>query len=258
MNKPNNNKPKHPQLFLFDITPTNICIHEAISAPKKTPKMLEIEVAHGEDIQVILHTKYVIEKKSTYEIGQELKCAQTSIVNWVNLFNIPMRGYSERAKLFSQSDVFRSNMSRLVKQRWESDDYRKRHSEQLKQRWNSPAFRENMEKIFQSDECRKKRSKTTKQLWQSAEFREKQGKALRAVIQTEEHRDKLKEAFRKRGQSKEYKKKLSESAKKRWALEENRKEASRLTKRCWENPPVCPKKSQWTMAFTQQTRSSHF
>ena len=99
MNKSHKDKPKHPQLFLFNITPTNIHVHEAtISVPKKTPKMLEIEAEHGEDIQNLLHRKYIVDKKSTYDIEKELKCPQPTIRYWMKKFNIPIRSLKESVK----------------------------------------------------------------------------------------------------------------------------------------------------------------
>jgi len=63
--------------------------------PDKTPKMLEIEERFGRELDEILREDYVVKKKSTYTLSQKFAIDATTICNWLRVYGLPIRNYSE-------------------------------------------------------------------------------------------------------------------------------------------------------------------
>jgi transposase/5-methylcytosine-specific restriction endonuclease McrA len=116
-----------------------------------------------------LYQLYIVDKKSSIEIGLIYDVSSTTIIRWLNQYNIQVRDTSENNKIYFDLHDGRETFRKRMLKQWESrdDEFIKKYSDNMKRLLSDEEWMENRERkmkiLWSDDEYRKMRSETTRQ-----------------------------------------------------------------------------------------------
>jgi transposase len=141
---------------------------ESQEGHNKTSKMLDIEQRKGESIEVLLR-RMLDEQKTYEEIATALEVTDSTIYNWVNLFNLPTQP---------------KNRSEISAKMWKNPEIRQKIIDGQRADWQDPVRREAKINKIQSPEARIKRGQSLKKYWNEHPERLKQLKVTLSQRET--------------------------------------------------------------------------
>jgi hypothetical protein len=140
-----------------------------------------------------LYEQYILLKKSTAQIGEEINCGSETIRYWLNKYNIPVRNRTEARKYAKKPNTTRGpsseetkrKISNSLKRRWQDNEFYCSHINDIRGHHNVP----------HSVETRQKISDNSRALWNDPIYREKALKAQKEKIITSTHREHINEGM---------------------------------------------------------------